>query len=253
MVGVLPPVRTICVAALLSLVVAPAADAWTWPAAGPVLRQFQLGADPYAGGQHRGIAVGGAEGEAVLAPRSGTVSFAGSVPTYGLSVTITTDDGYSVTLVHLGSIAVKRNSSVVEGAAVGTIGPPAAEIPGPYVHLGVRLAADPNGYLDPLRFLPLRPAPEEVPLPSSDSEPEPAPASAPSPSSVPKPSVPKPPTPQPAAPGLDRSQAISGRAPRRRDGSCRADRHRAGARNPSRSAPDGRAAGPVRCRARHGG
>src|SRR6266511_4065013 len=132
---VLPPLRTIGASALLVLMLAPAADAWTWPASGPVLQQFRLGSNPYAGGQHRGIAVGGAEGEAVLAPRSGTVSFARSVPTYGPSVTITTDDGYSVTLVHLGSIAVKRNSSVVEGAAVGTIGPPAAEIPGPYVHL----------------------------------------------------------------------------------------------------------------------
>src|SRR5260221_10938708 len=118
MEGVLPRLRPIGAAALVFLVLAPAAGAWTWPASGPVLQVFQLGPNPYEGGQHRGIAVGGGEGEAVLAPRSGTISFAGSVPTYGLAVTITTDDGYSVTLVHLGSVVVKRNSAVSEGAVV---------------------------------------------------------------------------------------------------------------------------------------
>ena len=51
-----------------------------WPADGPVLRPFQLGADPYAAGQHRGIDVGGAAGAPVRRPAAGTVSFAGSVP-----------------------------------------------------------------------------------------------------------------------------------------------------------------------------
>ena len=114
--------------------------AWTWPASGPVLGEFNLGDDPYAGGQHRGIDVGGAAGEPVLAPRGGAVSFAGSVPTYGLAVTIATDDGYSVTLVHLGSIGVKRGGAVEEGDVVGTIGPGGdARLTLPYVHLGVRV------------------------------------------------------------------------------------------------------------------
>ena len=38
--------------------------AWTWPAAGPVLRPFTLGDDPYAGGQHRGVDIAGANGDA---------------------------------------------------------------------------------------------------------------------------------------------------------------------------------------------
>ena len=136
MEGVLPPLRTVGLVALVLLLLAPPAGAWTWPASGPVLQEFQLGTNPYAGGQHRGIAVGGAEGEAVLAPRSGTISFAGSVPKYGLALTIMTDDGYSVTLVHLASIGVKRNSSVSEGAVVGAIAPGGGESSTPYVHLG---------------------------------------------------------------------------------------------------------------------
>jgi hypothetical protein len=145
--------------------------AWTWPVDGPVLRPFVLGDDPYAAGQHRGIDVGGAAGAPVRAAAGGIVSFAGTVPGGGRTVTIQTADGYSVTLVHLGSFTVARGSLVAEGDIVGSVGPSGEpELAEPYVHLGVRLTADPNGYLDPLRFLPVRaaasgPAPEQEPAP----------------------------------------------------------------------------------------
>ena len=157
--SMLPRLRTGALAVLAFLALAPAARAWTWPASGAVLRPFSLGDDPYLGGQHRGIDLAGKEAEPVLAPRSGTVAFAGSLPMSGLTVTLRTDDGYSVTLVHLGSVAVKRNAMVDEGDPVGTLGSSGdAEWAGPYVHLGLRLTSDPSGYLDPQRFLPARPA-----------------------------------------------------------------------------------------------
>ena len=72
-------------------------------------------------------------------PPPGTVSFAGSVPTNGKSVTIETADGYSVTLTHLGSIGVAKGATVAEQDAVGTVGPSGTpEEAGPYVHLGIR-------------------------------------------------------------------------------------------------------------------
>jgi hypothetical protein len=146
------------------LVGAAPATAWTWPVGGPVLQQFQLGDDPYAGGQHRGIDVGGISGMPVLAPAAGTVTFAGTVPGGGRTVTIETPDGYAVTLLHLGSAAVARGTSLLEGEAVGTLGQSGdMEHAEPYVHLGVRLAADPHGYLDPLAFLP-----PQVESPTSD-------------------------------------------------------------------------------------
>src|SRR5215471_693781 len=115
--------RALLLAVALSLLVAGGARAWTWPAGGPVLRPFVFDpASPYAAGQRRGILVGGAAGESALAPASGTVTFAGSVPGNGLAVSIRTADGYAVTLVHLGSIAVGRGVTVSEGAVVGTIG-----------------------------------------------------------------------------------------------------------------------------------
>jgi hypothetical protein len=147
--------------------------AWTWPADGPVLRQFDLGDDPYAGGQHRGIDIGAAAGGPVLSPAAGAVTFAGTVPGGGRTLTIETSDGYAVTLLHLGTLRVEKGAGVAEGAAVATVGPSGElEHAEPYVHLGIRVGADPNGYRDPLLFLPSRPAG------GANAVPEPGPAPA---------------------------------------------------------------------------
>ena len=148
----------------------PAAHAWTWPVRGPVVQMFSFDpSHPYAGGQHRGVDLGATEGAPVLAPAGGSVTFAGSVPTSGLTVTIETADGLSVTLTHLGSLAVERRATVAEGATIGTVGATGSpEVDGPYVHLGIRSAADPNGYLDPLSLLPATPASEPPPESSQD-------------------------------------------------------------------------------------
>jgi hypothetical protein len=147
--------------------------AWTWPVDGPVLRQFNLGGDPYAGGQHRGIDIGAPLGAAVVAPAGGRVTFAGTVPTGGRTIAIRTPDGYSVTLLQLGAVGVARDQQVAEGDVVGVIGPSGEpELADPHVHLGIRLAADPNGYLDPLGFLPPQ-------APGSEPADDPAATSAP--------------------------------------------------------------------------
>src|SRR5206468_12918512 len=116
----------------------------------------------------------------------GSVSFAGSVPGSGKTVSILSAGGYSVTLVHLGAYSVQRGDAVSEGDVVGAVGPSGdAEVSQPYVHLGVRLASDPQGYVDPLAYLPGQqpgppvppPGPGGVPAPP----PEPAPGGDPSP------------------------------------------------------------------------
>ncbi|MDX6426652.1 MAG: lipoprotein NlpD, partial [Gaiellaceae bacterium] len=197
--------RLLLAAVLAALLFAPAAQAWTWPAAGAVLQSFLFDpAHPYAAGQHRGIAIGGDPGTTVLAPAAGTVTFAGSVPSSGKSVTITTADGYAVTLTHLGSLTVVRGATMAEGDGVGTIGATGdAEIPQPYVHLGVRAAAEPQGYLDPLTFLPARvPAPVALvpPVPVADPPPALPPVAEPAPAPVPDPAPVVPPAPDVAAP-----------------------------------------------------
>jgi Peptidase family M23 len=192
---------------------APPALAWTWPADGPVLRAFEYGKDPYAAGQHRGIDVAGKQGAPVLAPAAGVVSFAGTVPGGGRAVTVRTPDGYSVTLVHLGSVEVVDDAVLREGASVGTIGPSGdAEHTQPYVHLGIRVTANATGYLDPLSLLPTRgadppaaPAPPAASVPTmppvpEPEEPVPVPESAPAPEALAPPAEPPVPTPEAPAP-----------------------------------------------------
>jgi len=135
-----------------------AARAWTWPVDGPVLRPFSFDhAHPYAGGQHRGVDLGAPGGTQVLAPTGGIVSFAGTVPTGGKTVSIETPHGYTATLVHLGSIGVKRGAPVGEGSVVGTVGPSGVpELAEPYVYFGLRTTSDQQGYVDPMVFLPSR-------------------------------------------------------------------------------------------------
>ena len=160
--------------------------AWTWPVEGPVLRPFILGENPYAGGQHRGIDIGAPTGTSVRAPAGGTVSFAGTVPTGGRTLTIRTSDGYSVTLLHLGTIGAVRGASVSEGDPVGTVGPSGVpELPEPYVYLGIRVTSDPNGYVDPVKFLPAASAPAPAPAPAPALAPAPAPDSPPTAATTP--------------------------------------------------------------------
>ena len=178
-----------------ALVVSGPAAAWSWPADGDVLRPFALGSDAYAAGQHRGIDVAGADGSPIRAPASGTVSFAGSLPTYGRSLTILTADGYAVTLVHLGSIEVQKGDTVDEGSAVATMGSSGEpEHAAPSVHLGVRVASEAEGYVDPLGLLP----PRGVTRPSTPESPAPVTTTAPAASSVPAPPATPPTAAQPA-------------------------------------------------------
>src|SRR5918994_845208 len=163
-------------AAAATLILVPAGAGWTWAVEGPVLRPFSLAADEYEAGQHRGIDVGAAINEPVRAPVTGTVSFVGPVPAGGRALTIQTADGYAVTLLQLGSVDVARGSTVAEGAVVGQVGVSEDGTTAvPHVHLGIRVAAEPNGYVDPLLLLPAR-TPMVVPEPTTAvREPDPAP------------------------------------------------------------------------------
>jgi len=180
--------RAVFLALVVVFLVPASAQAWTWPVGGRVLRPFVFGSDPYAGGQHRGIDVAGDLGADVMAPGSGTVSFAGTVPKGGRTLSIRTPDGYTVSLQHLGSIRVRKGDPVTEGSSVATVG--ASGEPGwtePYVYLGIRVTADEQGYVDPQTLLPVRAAIDPsgaptgsgaVPEPSQTGSASPAPPAA---------------------------------------------------------------------------
>ncbi len=182
--------RVLLATVVVALLYAAPAGAWTWPVDGPVLQPFVFDpGHPYAAGQHRGLDIGAAAGGPVLAPAAGTVTFAGTVPTSGKSLTIVTADGYAVTLTHLGSITVAEDTSVVDGQPVGAVGPSGeVEVPQPYVHLGVRVEAQPQGYLDPLQFLPAAPT-SPPPAPASPGPVGQPVSSTPAASPVPAPPV----------------------------------------------------------------
>jgi Peptidase family M23 len=207
------------VAALAALTFCGSGSAWTWPADGEVLRPFGMGPDPYAGGQHRGIDVAGADGSTIRAPAAGTVTFAGTLPTHGRGVTIQTEDGYAVTLVHLGTLGVAKGAVVAEGDPVGTMGSSGTpEHPVPSIHLGIRRSSDAEGYLDPLGLLPPRaaPAPTATPAPTPAPAPSASPAApsvappAPSPPAAPPPSAAPP---QPAEPAPSPSPPVASPTP----------------------------------------
>jgi len=187
--------------------------AWTWPVDGPVLRPFVLGDDPYAGGQHRGIDIGAPAGTPVRAPAAGAISFAGTVPTGGKTITIRTADGYAVTLQHLGSYSVTRGADVAEGSAIASIGTDQ------FVYLGVRRADEEDGYVDPLGLLPApAPAPAPPDPPAADPDPVPAPtdgggaAKHHDPVRSPQPAVVAKPLPKPERERADHPRARSVRA-----------------------------------------
>ncbi len=133
--------------------------AWVWPADGEVLRGYAVGGDKYAAGQHRGIDIAVGDAPSIRAPASGEVSFAGQVPTHGLTVTIVTTDGVKASLTHLGTLRVRKGAIVAEGDPIADPGPTGdAEHAVPYVHLGIRVGED--AYVDPLGLLPSRSAPQ---------------------------------------------------------------------------------------------
>jgi hypothetical protein len=156
---------SIALVAALALLAPAAATAWTWPVEGPVLQPFVFDElTPKAPGQHRGISIGAAAATPVRAPVDATITFAGTVPYGGKTLSLLAAHGLSVTLLHLGSFGVTRGTTVSEGQVVGSVGTTGdAELEQPFVYLGVRRVDDPEGYLDPMLFLP-QPAVEPPPV-----------------------------------------------------------------------------------------
>ena len=103
-------------------------------------------------------------------PAAGVVSFAGSVPGSGRTVTIQVG-GYAVSVTHLASDHDQQGSDDRRGRSDRrrrTDGD--SEWASPYVHLGIRTSAAADGYVDPMTLLPPRAV-----APSAAGEPSPLP------------------------------------------------------------------------------
>lgn len=190
---------------------AAAADRWRRPVAGSALRTFSVTADRFARGQHRGVDLGAPLGAAVRAACGGRVSFAGSVPGGGRTVSVRCGR-LIATYQQLGSIGVRRGACVLPRTQLGTVGrshDPRTRRP--HVHLGVRVVNS-GRYVDPLSLIgsdppamptlppgargvrgraplgpaPARPAVERAPAPAQRRAHQPAPAHHPAAQPIPR-------------------------------------------------------------------
>ena len=183
-----PPATLLIAAALavLTLLAHPSsagAERWQRPVPGEVTRSFDYSpATPFASGAHRGADLAAAPGDPVRAACAGVVVHAGPVPGGASAVTVRCGDR-RVTHLPLRRPAVRRGTRVAAGARIGTLAPGHGGL-----HLGVRAAADPFGYVDPLPLLPAPtdPTPTPPPLTARPPRPSTAPGTAP----IPHPSMP---------------------------------------------------------------
>lgn len=136
---------TVLTAVVLSL---SPGDRWITPLPGPVIeRIFDLRNGPYQAG-HRGLDLHARQGDTVLAPTDGTVTFSGTVVDRGV-LTLRTTSGYLVSFEPVSS-ALRAGDSVQRGDTLGVVaGGGHCRISS--LHVGVR---SDKTYLNPLRFFP---------------------------------------------------------------------------------------------------
>lgn len=121
---------------------------WHWPVPPPisVVSPFRAPATPYGAG-HRGIDLATRPGAPVVAPASGTVSFAGQVAGRGV-VAIDHGDGV-VSAIEPVDALVAEGAAVSAGDGVGVVGS-GGHCESACVHLGVRVDGE---YVSPFLFL----------------------------------------------------------------------------------------------------
>jgi hypothetical protein len=146
-----------CAVALLSA--AAAAASWRAPVGGRVLRGFTYSERaPFARGARRGVDLAAGQGDRVVAPCAGRITFAGRVPRFGPALSIRC----GALVATLLRVHATRRGAVAGGAEVGRATGP--------VRLGARRAEQRFGYVDPLTLMgepppPVGPAPLAAPTP----------------------------------------------------------------------------------------
>jgi Peptidase family M23 len=158
------------------------------PVGGDVTAGFDVAANPFRAGQHRGVDLEAAPGEGVRAACSGRVVVAGRVGSSGHLVTVRCGD-WRVTHMPMAQISVRAGAVIARGTRLGTVGD-SDDHAG--LHLGVRREGHRFGYVDPLRFFSSAPLPPPtVRLPTTrrapPARPTPLPHAEPAPHANPAP------------------------------------------------------------------
>jgi len=172
-----------------------AAERWVRPVPGAATRAFELGDDPFARGQHRGVDLAADPGARVRSACSGVVVFSGVLPELGRAVSVRCGR-WRVSYLPLATSAVSRGSRVAAQMRLGTV-----DAGHDGLHVGVRREGKRFGYVDPLTRFGADPPPPVVVRP---------PGLGP----APKPSHPRPPPalrrfPIPARPASAREPSLA--------------------------------------------
>jgi lipoprotein NlpD len=118
--------------------------AWGWPARGALLHPYNQGSNP------KGVAIGGSEGQPILASAPGRIVYAGSgLRGYGKLVIIKHNDTYLSVYAHNRTLLVREGDRVASGQKIAEMGSTDAERVG--LHFEIRKLGRP---VDPLRYLP---------------------------------------------------------------------------------------------------
>ena len=118
---------------------------WQWPAKGKVV-------DPFNEMRNKGIDIGGAEGDAVLAAGDGEIVYSGSgLRMYGNLVIIKHNDDFISAYAHNKQILVKQGQTVRRGQRIADLGK--TDDGQPKLHFEIRYRGKP---VDPTKYLPPR-------------------------------------------------------------------------------------------------
>jgi lipoprotein NlpD len=118
---------------------------WSWPAAGPVIGQYEEG-------KQKGLLIGGKAGDPVLASADGKVVYAGSVLRgYGNLVILKHSGDFLTAYAHNQTLLVKEDQVVKRGQKIAEMG--STEADRVQLHFEIRKKGKP---LDPARQLPAR-------------------------------------------------------------------------------------------------
>lgn len=120
-------------------------DAWVWPSNGPVLGGYEEG-------KRKGVAIGGKEGDPVVAAGDGRVVYAGSgLRGYGNLVIIKHSGDYLTAYAHNKALLVKEDQVVRKGQKIAEMGSTDADRV--QLHFELRKQGKP---IDPAKQLPVR-------------------------------------------------------------------------------------------------
>ena len=124
-----------------------------WPILGPINSGFGQREDPVLGlgtGEfHKGIDIGGPNGEPVHAPAAGRVVKAGLGTGYGNEIEIDHGNGIVTVYGHLSGFNVAAGQEVVKGEVIGYVGH-TGRVTGPHLHYEIQVrgsAVNPHKYL----------------------------------------------------------------------------------------------------------